>query len=130
MNQARCIGLFVLLSVLGACDANFGESVVRESVHIYFLEPISNKQAVQLADFWEEKQLSQGKVQYLQLSETDSIIRLKLIANDSTFLTDIPFDVQIELFKLDSLLTSELFINRDVELFISDRTFTKAKSLD
>lgn len=122
--------LLAIFGLICSCDSNYGEVSSRENVDVYYLKPITKKQADKLADFWQKLELSKDKKQYIQLSKPADVIHLKLIANDSIFLNDIPFEIQIELFKLDSLLNKVVFPNQEVELIISDKTFTKSKRLN
>ena len=125
----RSILLVTIVIQLTACESNYGDVVIRDGVQVYYLEPVKKSQAIQLADYWMDKELSSKNMQYLQLSESSGILHLKMIANDSTFLVEIPFDVQLELAKLDSMLNHDLFPERDLELFVSDKTFTKTKQI-
>jgi len=68
-------------------------------------------------------------MQYLQLSKASDVIQLKIIANDTNYLEAIPFEIQLELFKLDSMLRQDIFKNSEIQLMISDKTFTKTKAL-
>jgi hypothetical protein len=117
------------LFLLFSCDSNFGEVVVRDKVQVFYLEPITKKQAVELANYWENKNLLNDKTQFLQLSEKNEIIQLKLIANDSILLQEIPFDIQLDLFKLDSMLRHDLYPNQELQILISDQFFNKTKAL-
>jgi hypothetical protein len=119
----------LILSFISSCDSNYGELVVRDGVQVFYLSPIEKKDAESLADYWLKNKLTTTQTQYLQLSENQNIIQLKLIPNDSTFLVEIPFDVQIELTKLDSMLNADLFEDKELQLFLSDKTFSKTKSL-
>ena len=124
------ISFFALIfSFVTSCDSNYGELVVRDGVQVFYLSPIEKKDAEKLADYWLKNKLTTTQTQYLQLSENQNIIQLKLIPNDSTFLVEIPFDVQIELSKLDSMLNADLFEGKEIQLLLSDKTFSKTKSL-
>ena len=102
---------------------------MRDKVQVFYLEPITKKQAVELANYWENKNLLNDKTQFLQLSEKNEIIQLKLIANDSILLQEIPFDIQLDLFKLDSMLRHDLYPNQELQILISDQFFNKTKAL-
>lgn len=121
--------VFIALAFLAACNTNYGEVVVRDKVQVFYLEPISKKQAEKLADYWMEKELIGTNMQYLQLSKDGEAIQLKIIANDTNYLEAIPFEIQLELFKLDSMLRQDVFKNSEIQLVISDKTFTKTKAL-
>lgn len=122
--------LFILsLALLSACNSNYGEVVVRDKVQVFYLEPITLSQAKTLADYWMEKGLVNEKTQYLQLSKEDEVIQLKLVANDSSLLEEIPFEIQLHLFKLDSMLRADLFTKSEIRLLISDKQFNKTKAL-
>jgi hypothetical protein len=122
--------LFIIsLAFLTACNSNYGDVVVRDKVQVFYLEPISKKQAEKLADYWMEKELIGTKMQYLQLSKASDVIQIKIIANDTNYLEAIPFEIQLELFKLDSMLRQDVFKNSEIQLMISDKTFTKSRKL-
>lgn len=125
----RSILLVTLVIQLTACESNYGDVVIREGVQVYYLEPVKKSQAVQLADYWMDKKLSGENMQYLQLSESSGILHLKMIANDSTFLVEIPFSVQLELAKLGSMLNYDLYPDQELELIVSDKTFTETKPI-
>lgn len=121
--------VLIALAFLTACNNNFGEVVVREKVQVFYLEPISKKQAEKLADYWMEKELVGAKTQYLQLSKAGEVIQLKIIANDTTYLEAIPFEIQLELFQLDSMLRQDVFTKSEFQILISDKQFDKTKAL-
>lgn len=120
---------FLCLIHLCSCDSNFGEVIVREKVQVYYLEPITKKQAIELANYWENKRFFNHKTQFIQLSGNNEIILLKLIASDSTLLQEIPFDIQLDLYQLDSMLRRDLYPNQELQILISDRLFNKTKAL-
>lgn len=121
--------VLIALAFFTACNNNFGEVVVREKVQVFYLEPISKKQAEKLADYWMEKELVGAKTQYLQLSKSGEVIQLKIIANDTTYLEAIPFEIQLELFQLDSMLRQDVFTKSEFQILISDKQFDKTKAL-
>jgi hypothetical protein len=121
--------VLIALAFFTACNNNFGEVVVREKVQVFYLEPISKKQAEKLADYWREKELVGAKTQYLQLSKSGEVIQLKIIANDTTYLEAIPFEIQLELFQLDSMLRQDVFTKSEFQILISDKQFDKTKAL-
>ena len=121
--------VLIALAFFTACNNNFGEVVVREKVQVFYLEPISKKQAEKLADYWREKELVGAKTQYLQLSKSGEVIQLKIIANDTTYLDAIPFEIQLELFQLDSMLRQDVFTKSEFQILISDKQFDKTKAL-
>ena len=121
--------VLIALVFFTACNNNFGEVVVREKVQVFYLEPISKKQAEKLADYWREKELVGAKTQYLQLSKSGEVIQLKIIANDTTYLEAIPFEIQLELFQLDSMLRQDVFTKSEFQILISDKQFDKTKAL-
>lgn len=121
--------LFAVLFVFIACDAHYGNVVVRKNVQVYFLEPVTQKEAEILADLWDSKELNTTNTNYLQLSEKNSLLQLRIIAKDTTLLEEIPFDIQIELAKLDSLLNSGIFGKKEVVLYISDKQFQRSKKV-
>lgn len=122
--------LFIIsLAFLTACNSNYGDVVVRDKVQVFYLKPITEKEATKLADYWTEKELIGTNMQYLQLSKASDVIQLKIIANDTNYLEAIPFEIQLELFKLDSMLRQDIFKNSEIQLMISDKTFTKTKAL-
>lgn len=123
------IAILFTLAVLCACESNYGDVAVRDKVQVYYLEPISKKQAEALAAYWINKNLVGENMQYVQLSKTGEVIQLKLIANDSTLLQEIPFELQIPLFQLDSMLRKDMFHNQEFQLLISDKQFDKTKAL-
>lgn len=123
------IAILFTLVVLCACESNYGDVAVRDKVQVYYLEPISKKQAEALADYWINKNLVGENMQNVQLSKTGEVIQLKLIANDSTLLQEIPFELQIPLFQLDSMLRKDMFHNQEFQLLISDKQFDKTKAL-
>ena len=121
--------VLIALAFFTACNNNFGEVVVREKVQVFYLEPISKKQAEKLADYWREKELVGAKTQYLQLSKSGEVIQLKIIANDTTYLEAIPFEIKLELFQLDSMLRQDVFTKSEFQILISDKQFDKTKAL-
>ena len=121
--------VLIALAFFTACNNNFGEVVVREKVQVFYLEPISKKQAEKLADYWREKELVGAKTQYLQISKSGEVIQLKIIANDTTYLEAIPFEIQLELFQLDSMLRQDVFTKSEFQILISDKQFDKTKAL-
>jgi hypothetical protein len=130
MTKMKILILIVVFSALfGGCDTNYGEAIVRDKVQVYYLEPITKKEAIALADFWEKNKLSTEHVQVLQLSRNKDVIQIKLIAGDSTLFTEIPFSIQVELAKLDSLIKSNLYDNEEFEIIISDKKFEKTKKI-
>lgn len=130
MIRKPFISLLAILSAsLFSCEAPSGEVVVKENVHVFYTSPVNKAQAEQLADFWIEKKLNSNQKQYLQLSSVNNDFQLKMIANDTTYLNEIPFDVQIELAKLDSMLNTALFGDSRIDLFVSDKTFSKTKRI-
>lgn len=128
-NLMKFLQICILLMLLGACESNFGEVIVRSKVQVYYLEPMTKKQAMELANYWENKRFINDKMQFLQLSGDDEIIFLKIIANDSTLLQEIPFDIQLDLHQLDSMLRRDLYPNHELQILISDRFFNKTKAL-
>lgn len=114
---------------MSGCDSNYGDVVVRDGVQVFFLTPASKSHAESLADFWIDHALTTNQTQYLQLSESKASFQLKLIANDSNFLEEIPFETQLQLSKLDSLLNMNLFLEKEIELFLSDKMFAKTKKV-
>jgi hypothetical protein len=68
-------------------------------------------------------------MQYLQLSKAGEVIQLKIIANDTNYLEAIPFEIQLELFKLDSMLRQDVFTQSELQILISDKQFDKTKAL-
>ncbi len=125
----RPIFYIVLLLVIASCGSDYGEVVVRDKVQVFYLEPISKKQAEKLADYWEEKEFIGTNMQFLQLSKDGEVIQIKLIAKDTNYLEAIPFEIQLELFKLDSMLRQDVFTKSEIQLLISDKNFTKTKAL-
>ena len=121
--------LIFCAALLTACNSNYGDVVVRDQVQVFYLEPITLNQAKKLADYWTEKELIGERTQYLQLSKEGDLIQLKLVANDSSFLEEIPFEVQLHLFQLDSMLRSDLFPKSEIQILISDKQFNKTKAL-
>jgi hypothetical protein len=119
----------LLLAFLSACNSNYGDVVVREKVQVFYLTPITLNEANRLADYWMEKELATEKTQYLQLSKAGDIIQLKLVANDSSFLTEISFEIQLTLYQLDSMLHTDLYPKSEIQLLISDKQFDKTKAL-
>jgi hypothetical protein len=119
----------LLLAFLSACNSNYGDVVVREKVQVFYLTPITLNEANRLADYWMEKELATEKTQYLQLSKAGDIIQLKLVANDSSFLTEISFEIQLTLYQLDSMLRADLYPKSEIQLLISDKQFDKTKAL-
>lgn len=119
----------VLSALFWGCNTNYGETIVRDKVQVYYLEPITKNEAIDLADFWEKNKLSTERVQVLQLSRNKDVIQIKLIAGDSTLLTEIPFNLQVELAKLDSIIKKDLYKNTAFEIIISDKTFEKTKRI-
>jgi hypothetical protein len=122
--------LIIVLAFLTACNSYYGDVVVRDKVQVFYLAPITLNDAKRLADYWMEKELATEKTQYLQLSKAGDIIQLKLVANDSSFLTEIPFEIQLTLFQLDSMLRADLYPKSEIQLLISDKQFDKTKALE
>lgn len=121
--------VFIALAFLAACNTNYGDAIVHEKVQVFYLEPISKKQAEKLADYWMEKELVGAQTQYLQLSKAGEVIQLKIIANDTNYLEAIPFEIQLELFQLDSMLRQDVFTKSELQILISDKQFDKTKAL-
>lgn len=119
--------LLVILFTSLACDTNYGKVVLRKNVQVYYLEPVTQQEAEALADLWEQRELSRGGKNYFQLSEKNGMLELKMTAKDTALLEEIPFAIQIELAKLDSLLNSGIFGEKEVVLYISDNRFMKSK---
>jgi hypothetical protein len=119
----------LVFALLTACNSNYGDVVVRDKVQVFYLKPITKNEAAKIADYWMEKELATEKTQYLQLSKMNDVIQLKLVANDSNFLEAIPFEIQLELFKLDSMLRQDVFKNTEIQILISDKQFDKTKAL-
>jgi hypothetical protein len=117
----------VILFTSLACDTNYGKVVLRKNVQVYYLEPVTQQEAEALADLWEQRELSRGGKNYFQLSEKNGMLELKMTAKDTALLEEIPFAIQIELAKLDSLLNSGIFGEKEVVLYISDNRFMKSK---
>lgn len=123
------LALFSVLILFGACQSNYGDVVVLEKVQVFYLSPITKKDAQKLANYCEEKKLIGEQTQFLQLSKSGQVIELKIIASDTTLLEEISFEIQLELFKLDSLLRKDVFPNQELQILISDKQFTKTKAL-
>ncbi len=121
--------VFSMVLGLAACESPTGEIYKNGLVQVYYVEPITKKDAKMLGDYWIEMNLIQEKPQYLQLTKNGDEFQLKLIVNDTTLLQEIPFSIQFELAKLDSMLNRDLFKENSVALFLSDKTFTKTKKV-
>ena len=121
-----CTALIVLLF---SCHGHYGEVVIREKVNVFYLSPATQNEAQQLADYWVEKQLTSDEVQYLQLTKHKDVMKIKLVSNDSTCLNEIPFEIQLQLVKLDSMLNQDLFGEHIIELYVSDKIFDRTKKI-
>ena len=128
VKNIRTLGICCFL-FLASCDSNYGDVVVRDGVQVFYLSPDIKKQAEMLADLWLDNQLTNSQTQYMQLSESSLSYQLKLIPNDSTFFEEIPFETQVHLSKLDSLLNTNPLFDKEIELFLSDKLFLKAKKV-
>jgi hypothetical protein len=118
---------FLFFFMMISCDSNYGDVVVRDGVQVFYTSPEIKKHAETLADFWVEHHLTTNQTQYLQLSDAQVSYQLKLIPNDSTLLDEIPFDTQLVLSQLDSLLNHALAFDKEVELYLSDKLFSRTK---
>mgnify|MGYP007011818900 CR=1 FL=1 len=119
----------ILLMFITACADNYGKHIQVGNVTVYYTDNVSKDLANEFIDYWVAHEFNGQRPQYMQLSKLDNEIRLKLIASDSTFLTDIPFETQLMLVELESELKKNVFQQYAFRIVLSDNQFNKYNSI-
>lgn len=114
--------LSILLFVLLSCGISMGDRIDNGNVSVYYLETISQKDAIAFARYWRDNGFVGERKQTIQLDQKDNVIFIKLIERE-TYSED-PIDITEEamLQDLERELRDKLF-HKDVRIVITDNTF-------
>ena len=107
---------------MSSCGTDYGNQVQGGNLTVFFNEVEDQEFAERIALYWKDNQLMTESKQDLQLFHTGAKFELRLIANDPSTTTQMPFDERKLLMDLQGELRTHLALQQ-LDLVICDNEF-------
>ena len=105
-----------------SCDSDYGNKVVGDKFSVYFTDVKDQKLAEEIAMYFKENELISSQKQDVQLVRLKKKLQLRIIANQSKDIANMPFEERKLLTELQTSLHKEV-IEAPFELVICNDKF-------